>query len=639
MPYAQSLPHITRECQSAGTAQDAALCHSLKYTAKQYENVPSSLFRLSNWVHFRVTWNAATRHYDKTPLKACGRGAAKSNDPATWSDFRAALAALAGKSGHTLGFALPADRSITLIDLDKARDPETGAIADWAAPILARFRGTYIEISVSGEGFHIWLLGTSPDPKGRRRGGVEIYSGGVDAGRMVSVTGAAYDGAPPLLAPLQGALDALYADLFPPTPKAAPATPQRDYAPLSMDDTELLTRARNHPDPRKAARFIALFDRGDISGYKSRSEAVLALADDLAYYCGPSGDAHVDELLQQSALMDDKLGRADYRARTIAKAYEGKTAFFQPKPLKPAEPAPRRNQDEKPMSDELAAALARIAELEAELERKTANVVSMNEKQTQLREIVRAPGEQAAPAEKLLAIELLFSTVWGTAQRDGDGFAEGCITLAASKIGVSKSTGNKAFSVLTSMGVYRTKELPPVMTENGPQARIAIAPGPALLRPQEWQRPDGPRKHGGAREGAGRKPKCSECGSENVVEQIMTQVVKRKIIETRCRECGAIHSERIGPDTVVEIRAENQDEKDGTTDAQLDTSVSVEASTHTHLETPADTTPEIKMISPPPARPCIKCRAYDWRSDDDGAHWYCGSCPPTDGKQAERQVS
>lgn len=548
---------------------------------------------------------------------------------ATWGTFAQAQLRYLQGGWDGIGFVFTEAAGIVGIDLDKCRDPETGAIAPWAEYLLVWLAG-YVEVSPSGTGLHILFLGTLPE-SGRRAHLTDGSGGAIEAyqsGRFFTLTGNTIPVEGATLAIDQRDIDQWWAKTFP--AKATKAeTPARDYAPLSMDDTALLTRARNNPDPVKAERFRRLYDAGDTSGYKSQSEADAALCNDLAYMCGPGAESRVADLFRCSALYREKADREEnYLLPTITLAYRGRTAFYQPKVsgnhLEKTSEMPREdraeNQDEKPPSDELAKALARIAELEAETAGLRANVVSMNEKQTQLREIVRAPGEQAAPAEKLMAIELLFSTVWGAAQRDEEGFAEGCITLAAKKIGVSKTTGNKAFTMLTNMGVYRTKELPPVMTENGPQARIAIAPGPALTKPQEWIRPDGPRNHGGARENAGRKPKCDECGSENVAEQIMTQVVKRKVVERRCRDCGAIHTERIGPDCVVETRLENQDEKDGTTDAAQDAAgyPSVEASTHTHLENqPA----EINLIPDHPQRACIRCRAYDWRWT--GKRWVC----------------
>lgn len=68
------------------------------------------------------------------------------------------------------------------------------------------------------------------------------------------------------------------------------------------DDTELLQRARN---AKNGARFVALFDRGDLHGYKSQSEADAALCAMLAFWTG-GNVARVERLFRLSALFRDK---------------------------------------------------------------------------------------------------------------------------------------------------------------------------------------------------------------------------------------------------------------------------------------------------------------------------------------------
>jgi hypothetical protein len=68
--------------------------------------------------------------------------------------------------------------------------------------------------------------------------------------------------------------------------------------PEIKDDEKLLDLARN---ARNGAKFVALFDNGDITGYKSQSEADAALCSILSYWT--NGDAgRVDRLFRLSAL-------------------------------------------------------------------------------------------------------------------------------------------------------------------------------------------------------------------------------------------------------------------------------------------------------------------------------------------------
>ena len=48
--------------------------------------------------------------------------------------------------------------SLACIDLDDCRNSDTGAIDNWAQQFLERAKNTYVEVSVSGCGLHVWGL-------------------------------------------------------------------------------------------------------------------------------------------------------------------------------------------------------------------------------------------------------------------------------------------------------------------------------------------------------------------------------------------------------------------------------------------------------------------------------------------------
>src|SRR5207245_2561808 len=102
------------------------------------------------------------------------------------------------------------------VDLDHARDPQTGAIKPWARAILATFPGTYIEVSPSGMGLHVLCLGSVP--KGTRRpyggdgGMVEMY----DRDRFFTYTGDHLPDVPDALVDHTTALAALQARIASP---------------------------------------------------------------------------------------------------------------------------------------------------------------------------------------------------------------------------------------------------------------------------------------------------------------------------------------------------------------------------------------------------------------------------------------
>lgn len=115
------------------------------------------------------------------PLTIAGL-AASSTNPDTWSDYQAAIDS---KIGDGPGFVLNGD-GIVCIDLDHCYN---GELAPEAQAILDQLPETYVEISPSGTGIHIW--GFANLEKGRRfsRNGqsVEIYP----SGRYITITGQA----------------------------------------------------------------------------------------------------------------------------------------------------------------------------------------------------------------------------------------------------------------------------------------------------------------------------------------------------------------------------------------------------------------------------------------------------------------
>ncbi|WP_219816980.1 hypothetical protein [Arthrobacter sp. GMC3] len=141
-----------------------------------------------------LRWKLVNRNgrQTKVPLTVAGR-AASSTDSGTWSSFGEANASSAGVG---MGFAL--GDGIGCIDLDHCFDD--GNLLPWAQEIVDRCPATFMEVSQSGEGLHIF--GLLPEGGGRniRSGGsnVEFYS----VGRYMAVTGERFKNSPSKLADL-----------------------------------------------------------------------------------------------------------------------------------------------------------------------------------------------------------------------------------------------------------------------------------------------------------------------------------------------------------------------------------------------------------------------------------------------------
>lgn len=133
----------------------------------------------------------------KVPLSVRGSRvtAASSTNPGTWATYSAARRSTAGAGP---GFVLTASDDLVCIDLDHAlRD---GVLLPWARRIVDGLPATYIEVSPSGTGLHVWGRGRVGQGRRIRRGeaAVEVY----DRGRYITVTACPFEGAPSKLADL-----------------------------------------------------------------------------------------------------------------------------------------------------------------------------------------------------------------------------------------------------------------------------------------------------------------------------------------------------------------------------------------------------------------------------------------------------
>lgn len=187
--------------------------------------IPQELRALNQWVR----WKFEKRGKDKptkVPLTVTGQYA-KSDDPATWATFGAAVESDAGDG---IGFVFSEGDPYCGIDLDDAID-EHGTMKPWAIGLVRRLN-TYTEISPSGRGVKLWIRGHYPgDETGRRvnyrDGKVEMYH----TRRFFTVTGQAWPGTPDQISDDQAAVDGIYRTILtPPKPvwgnESGPAAPE-----------------------------------------------------------------------------------------------------------------------------------------------------------------------------------------------------------------------------------------------------------------------------------------------------------------------------------------------------------------------------------------------------------------------------
>src|SRR5450756_151125 len=175
------LPCVARSDARYCSTRCRVAAHRVRHAGSS--PIPSSLRYRDRWV----------RHYAKRPVTVQGRGASCTN-ARTWATFASASASTVGDG---LGFVLNGD-GIVCLDLDHCITDD--GVEPWAATVLANVPATYVEVSPSGRGLHVWGLGDVP--AGRvlavDGGKVEVYG----SGRYLTVTEKPYAGAPSLLADL-----------------------------------------------------------------------------------------------------------------------------------------------------------------------------------------------------------------------------------------------------------------------------------------------------------------------------------------------------------------------------------------------------------------------------------------------------
>ncbi|MGI6784382.1 MAG: helix-turn-helix domain-containing protein [Aminivibrio sp.] len=273
-----------------------------RFLPVQEECIPGELKALPRW----VLWRAVIKpeRIDKVPYSLDGHKA-KSNDPRTWGGFHEVYAAYEHGQGDGIGFVFSEIDDVIGVDLDRCID-DNGALIPQARAIVEDL-GSYAEYSISGKGVHV--ICRADLAKGMKVGPVEVYP----SGRYFTVSGHALEGRSEIRNS-QGAIDRLVRLLRPPKKES-----QKRTGGHYVSNDDLVNRAMS---AKNGAKFTALWN-GDISGYKSASEADLALLAILWYWTN-GDEGRVDLLFRQSGLCRDKwTERADYRRRCFDRLRSG----------------------------------------------------------------------------------------------------------------------------------------------------------------------------------------------------------------------------------------------------------------------------------------------------------------------------
>lgn len=296
------------------------------------EHVPQFLKDHPHW----VVWRRVKRgqKWTKPPFDPRTGKAAKVNDPATWSDFDTALKVYQGKhKWDGIGFMLTDALGLVGFDFDHCIDESGGVdarILEWVETL-----NTYTEVSPSGDGLRVLAFGELPEGK-RKAGPWEVYG----AERYLTITGHRLDGASDKIEHRRGGVLDVYGAIFDDGDRKPPADrsedPRRkDHRPTLTDD-QLLEKAfsSKHGDTIRAL----YGGQWEGAGYRSQSEADMALCRHLAFWFGKS-EADIDRVFRSSGLMREKWdhpvksGGPTYGAETIRKAVESTGAVYKGGPL------------------------------------------------------------------------------------------------------------------------------------------------------------------------------------------------------------------------------------------------------------------------------------------------------------------
>jgi hypothetical protein len=227
-------------------------------SANDFAAVPLALRERAQWLCWRLEEKPGAKKPAKMPYYASGKrrtgvqGSAE--DRAALVTFDAAVAAMADRKFSGIGFAFLPDDGLIGIDLDKMVDAESGEISPRAQRIIESCQ-SYTEWSPSGNGFHIYVFGTTETAKDNGIG-VEMFCGR----QFFTVTGRHLAGSPTDVAPIAPAvLRRLHKTIaearsggvggFSDQPDQAPAVPPAPTSEAPPSDLDKLRSALDALDP------------------------------------------------------------------------------------------------------------------------------------------------------------------------------------------------------------------------------------------------------------------------------------------------------------------------------------------------------------------------------------------------------
>ena len=257
-------------------------------------NIPEEMKRQKNWVAWILKQNRNNpARMDKIPVNAVTKEFAQSDNPETWCKFEIALEYAVKNKLNGIGFMLKPP--FIGVDIDHCVD-EQGNLSPLAQEIVEKLN-TYVEISPSGTGLHLFCKGELP-PKDRKNSdlGLEIYT----EGRFLTFTANKLPVAIVEVADRYEEIKVIHSKYL-----AKPEIPRKERIvtmPTNLSETEIIVKAMNS---KNGSQFNDLHNGSWQAYYGSQSEADLGFCNMLAFWCGANGQV-MDSLFRNSGLYRDK---------------------------------------------------------------------------------------------------------------------------------------------------------------------------------------------------------------------------------------------------------------------------------------------------------------------------------------------
>ena len=275
---------------------------------------------MKGYKYFREIVKALTKYdrfilygKDKKPFSAWIGKMCDATNPCSWASFEKAYSVYMSDTNKYagIGYCLDSKDDIVCIDIDHCIDAD-GKLNEVASDILAHVTTpTYIEVSLSGTGLHIFVKGRKETTK-CRKGSVEVYSGG----RYIALTALPLYTETGLVdaAPNQELIDYTCSHYLGIEDEgSATVVPNEEFE--ELPDDVIIEKAMN---AKNSEKFKALYE-GDMYNYNSPSEADLAFMDLLAFWCRKNPE-QMKRIFFNSGRNREKTQRPDIITGLINKA-------------------------------------------------------------------------------------------------------------------------------------------------------------------------------------------------------------------------------------------------------------------------------------------------------------------------------